>query len=606
MRGFLIVLICLALLAQVAFVFSRSRGTDTPGDAPAGAPARVSGPGLAALLTISASEKTVNEDRPPKHGAETLRGAVTDADGAPAAGVTVLAAQRDTARWDVYRGPSSEKRWLGTTDSDGVFVFDTLPAAEYVVAAFSPEGFALGMAEVRSGQPVDIVLLLAGHFSLSGTLLDAAGAPVPEAHVYALYGNSGANGPWTYWPATTDDHGRFAFHRMNARPRALLALHDDRRSALLELDPNAATSGITLAFGQDGELAGYLTETQEKKPASRTRLILTEAVYGLESHTSFSGRAGAYEFPGLRPAVYHISMQSDRYVLPQPPGPIAIEPGSRTELEVFVERGARVRGAVVGEDPRQTIADQEVLLVPENAALPEMTATTGATGVYQFSPVPQGRYRIVLADAAGALIEGTADIEVTGEKPITGPTYQVQPGVAVLGTVSTSSREPASGAIVFVRSDSLRGFERMATTDATGAFAFEDVPVGEPVRIWAELLERSSTPYVSKGVPASGIASLAFSLTLNNTSRIAGVVTNSQGVPIPGASVVCTPEQLSTTDRWITTTGIDGTFVFDRLTEGAYGLLAGADAAQLDESTQRRVSIGAGQHSDGVTMMLPL
>lgn len=606
MRGFFIALICLALLAQVAFVFSRSRGADAPHTGAEGAPARVSGPGLAALITLSTSEKSVNEDRPPKHGKESLRGAVSRADGAPAAGVTVLAAQRDTARWDVYRGPGSEKRWLGSTDSDGLVQFDTLPAASYAVAAFSPEGFALGMVEVRGGQPADIVLQLVPHFSLSGTLTAADGAPVPEAHVYALYGGPGAIGPWDYWPATTDAQGRFAFHRMNARPRALLALHEDRRSALLELDPAAATSGIALSFGQAGELAGYLTETPDEKAAARTRLILTEAVYGLESHTSFTGRAGAYAFAGLRPAVYRMSMQSERYVLPESPASIVIEPGSRTELELFVERGARVRGAVIGQDPRQTVADQEVRLVPENPAQPEMSAMTGATGVYQFSPVPKGRYRVALADSAGVLVEGSAEIEVTSEKPLTGPTYRVQPGVPVLGMVSTSSREPAAGALVYVRSDSLRGFERVVTTDAAGTFSVEDVPVGEPVRIWAELLDRSSTPYVSKGVPASGIDSLSFSLTLSNTSRISGVVTNSQGVAVPGAVVACDPEQLSTTDRWLATTGIDGSFTFDRLTEGAYRLLAGTDAAHLDESTQRRVSIGAGQQSDGITMTLPL
>ncbi|MBI1320688.1 MAG: hypothetical protein GC168_17325 [Candidatus Hydrogenedens sp.] len=605
MRGFLIFLLCVALLAQIAFVLTRTQGDgDASSAAPAATQSQAAGPGLSALLTPSQSERSVNEGRPPKHGKEQLRGVVTDAAGAPAPGVNILAVERDASRWNVYRGPGNEKRWPAVTDASGTFVLDTLPAGGFAVAAFDAQGFALDMAEITAGHPADIVLQLAPHFSLSGTVADTAGEPVEEAHVYALYGAADNNGPWTYWPATTDKNGRFAFHRMNNRPRALLAVREDETSAVLELAPDAATSGLALAFGQDGELAGYVTQADDQRPARKTRLLLTEALYGLETHTVFSGGGGAFEFAGIRPAVYRLTMDSSQYVMTETPEPVLIAPDSRSKIEVLVEQGARVRGSVIGQDPRQRIESQTVRLVPLDDSLPEMTVLTGATGVYQFHPVPRGKYSVVLADAAGALVEGSREIEVGEDKRVAGPTFQVEPGVSIRGTVATAAREPAVDATVYVRSDSIRGFERVVSTADDGAFHVENVPVGEPVRIWAESLDRSSTPYVSNGVPAGGIESLSFSLTLSNRGRIEGAVVDAQGAPVPGAVVACYPEQISTAEQWTATAGPDGAFVLDHLTEGTYRLLAGIEVRSLDETTQRRIVLEVGQQAGGVTLTL--
>src|ERR1051325_10886540 len=82
---------------------------------------------------------------------------------------------------------------------------------------------------------------------------------------------------------------------------------------------------------------------------------------------------------------------------------------------------------------------------------------------------------------------------------------------------------------------------------------------------------------MNKGRIFSAIAIIVFSLLLSGivlaqgtTSRITGVVTDASGAPVAGATVTLTQEGTGTTQK--AQTGDSGTYTFDLIQPGSYGI----------------------------------
>jgi formylglycine-generating enzyme required for sulfatase activity/protocatechuate 3,4-dioxygenase beta subunit len=132
-----------------------------------------------------------------------LTGKVVDSDGKGIEGARVIVHKLQASDWaELYL------KWL-ETDAEGRFEFRALPPGyEYVLSAKKMH-YLVGQTEVRSESVCDnhidgiSIVLPRGKFSVSGSVVDAKGKPVPNAMVYCTgKGQAGIN-------SHTDADGRF-------------------------------------------------------------------------------------------------------------------------------------------------------------------------------------------------------------------------------------------------------------------------------------------------------------------------------------------------------------------------------------------------------------
>ncbi|OIH93670.1 hypothetical protein BIU90_08415 [Curtobacterium sp. MCBA15_001] len=137
-------------------------------------------------------------------------GTVTDADGAPAAGVTVVATPT---------GPDSGDAVTTTTDADGAFTLDGLqPTTEYSIVAgtgdTASEPVVLTTVDVgEAPTPLAVTLQAAPTVEQPGTVIDAAGAPAADVEVVAT-----PTDPTTGTAVTTSTDADGAFDLVGLAP----------------------------------------------------------------------------------------------------------------------------------------------------------------------------------------------------------------------------------------------------------------------------------------------------------------------------------------------------------------------------------------------------
>ena len=596
MRAFLILVLVIIIIAQIAFLFMKQGGSDLVTDAidTTTTLPEPTGPALSTALSLSPSELARKGKRPVRTGIEILRGIVLDEANNPVPDATVHVLDRALERWDVFQGPRNISRWRAQTDAEGAFSIDTVPLGSFLVVAMTDDQLGLTLASVTNrGSAGDAIVRLEPTRAVKGQVLDDAGQPVDSARVYAIHGRDPRDNPWAFLPATTDKEGKFHFDKMTGAPAAFLATTSKKVSALVE--PDAETGPIVLQVQPPGGLVGYLIEAETDRTAGRTGIILTEATYGLESHKAFASGSAGFRFEGIRPGTYRVGLESRKYVLNDSAMVIEMEPGANERVELLARSGASVRGRVVGEDGRRGAQGVTVRLVSDIASTAISETATDSGGTYSFQPLPPGRYTVSVAGTHAELTEGNHTFRADHGSRVAGPVFQLQSGTIIRGMVTTADGSPASGANVNLVSDNVPGLRRVAIVNSDGGFEIDDAPPGDAVRVWAEHLGFASTPYFSKTLPAEGVEKLNFQLSLDSRGLIAGSVASNTGEPIAHATVTCFPEHISTAPQWKTVTGLDGGFQFENLTEGTYRLVFEADAGSLSPEAQQRIALDAGQ-----------
>lgn len=233
--------------------------------------------------------------------------------------------------------------------SDGAFHIEA-PGGTYNLTIAGPE-FARAMVEARvAGGVTDLgTITVERGRSLSGRVLDAAGAPVAEATVVAGALLSG-DGSKLYIEdesinaksTTTDDDGRFVLSGFGPHRITAVAGKDGvGRSTSISVPPGPASADVDLLLSATGSLAG--TMTLDGKPLAEAVVIANPLGATASNFFVVTGADGSYALDALTPGEYIVypmlggggPRPKDMYVQAA-----SIRAGQRTTVDVAATSGS--------------------------------------------------------------------------------------------------------------------------------------------------------------------------------------------------------------------------------------------------------------------------
>ncbi|MCC6142554.1 MAG: carboxypeptidase regulatory-like domain-containing protein [Candidatus Hydrogenedentes bacterium] len=362
-------------------------------------------------------------------GDKILQVTVDDA-GRPAAGVPVRVDQRplDTPRR--LRGFDQESYWTGTTGSDGVATFTTLPAGRVIVRAMGNEAFAIGAAEMGSdAAEQQLRLSLSPVSGASGYVVTESGTPAADVLVFALDASQPDTAPANLlfaFPERTDTAGTFAFPYFPA-PARLVAWKDGAALAVSDL-VMPASEGTRLVLGPGVTLTGRLVQGGSEKAVPNVRVDLAGDL-GLAPESAVTTADGSFVFRNLRPVEYWLYVQNRDYALQAPVPALTVNVAAAPDvLTIPLERTGYLRGRFLDSDTEAGVTGAPVEI--SSATRGTFTVATDQGGYYFFDGLPSGTYTLRAPESAdyGVLNPEALEeqLEVKPAEQTAGPVLRVR------------------------------------------------------------------------------------------------------------------------------------------------------------------------------------
>jgi protocatechuate 3,4-dioxygenase beta subunit len=415
------------------------------------------GPDAAAPEASGAGPEAPAAPGPPPTGLApaALRGAVLEADGAPADGaaVSVLAGGRVRA--------------AVTAGDDGAFRIEGLEPGEYLLVARRDDRAAapVGPVPLAPGEELaGLTLVLAPGGSLAGTVLDAGTREPIEGATVAAAGAS----------ATTDRIGRFRLRGLPPGPTVLAATAPgyEPREAPLELYARAET-GFEVALSRGARIRGRVLSS------------------GGEPVAGAQVRPVPYRFDGAEGAAAGAAAGADgSFDLASPAGTVRVEGSSpageagRTELfdlapgtvkesvELRLAPAAALAGTVRGADGTPVPGAAVQVASVDGKAL--AAGVADVDGHFGFSPLPPGPVTVAAASGEARGHAGPLELAEGGAARA-----DVTLGAETLdGIVVDAGGRPLPGASVAAWPEGgSRGLAATAVAGPDGTFSLHGLPV---------------------------------------------------------------------------------------------------------------------------------
>jgi hypothetical protein len=391
-----------------------------------------------------------------------------------------------------------------SSDRDGRYTLQGLPAGEYLVSATAPD-YAPGVA--NGGKPIAFssqdketksqvdINLREGGARLTGVVMDSFGGTVAGAKVQANFGAADlTRGELIAQTTITDQKGQFVLS-CSPGPVRLIAVADGHAAGYATRP--APSNGVELIVTPSSSIRGSIV-TEQGEPVANVR-VMAEKQFALPQRAK-SDDSGRFVISGLSSGVYRLRASGDRW-LGDYPQTIALSlADTARDVVVTVRRAAAIRGTLLGADGRPCVHGQ-VHLGPraQDYSLPMLDATSSAAGAVSFEAVLAGTYQ-VSASCLDSNPEAIQLLEV-GSSDQSGLVWKLEPRLRIEGRVVDNKRNPIPRFLVsLVPGNGSRGTQQAHAPDPKtpqqtiptspeGAFAFRGLSAGTYTLHGANLVE---------------------------------------------------------------------------------------------------------------------
>lgn len=532
----------------------------------------------------AASQPSGPENAAPPPG--TVRGRVVDRGGIALNHATVTVVLH-TPPGERNYALVSDYRETAKVDGEGKFSFAVPGGGVYRFTA-EAEGFAPALKEgVRPGDDIELVADVGATLEVRAT--DKIGGKAVEGVLVVFRAPKFA----VLRRAKTPADGVVKFVDLPAGVGTVTAEHDEFVPRLnveqkLEVGENAV---FALELDPGKSIKGQVLSADEQRP-------IEGAVVTVRKKTVATDAGGRFLVKGLAPEPHEIRTASEGFLANERSVNLA---GSRAqaECEIFLDRGATVRGRVVNEQG-ESVVDAELKLFEswgggeetsmwEDWSLRHLKAKTGQDGSFKISgiapqPWSQRTLRVRHPLYADAFERG---IKLAKKDDEIFVAITLRAGGAISGRVTDDQNRPLAGARVELRArNTYEGYQEtenelgeqtwketnltVAGSDAEGAFAFANLSEGRyELRVEAK---GWSTGYrgdlkLSKGGRLEGLQ-----ITLEKGEPLKGYVVDGEEKPLAGANVHVSTKNGNAS----AVSGADGTFQIDTIPKGPYDVSASA------------------------------
>ncbi|MEO8842676.1 MAG: carboxypeptidase-like regulatory domain-containing protein [Kofleriaceae bacterium] len=544
--------------------------------------------------------------------AAPIRVALKLSRGAAVTGKVVDAAGKPVQAWIVASSASEpfpvvDARRDGVASKpDGTFAITALAAGTWRLTASSSEAQATSAPIVLDGThpKTDVTIVLATGATVTGKVVDKAGAPVTAANVKVVQRG------WVPWRGVrqvfTRGDGSFTISGLPRLAVDVVAQSDRGSSAVTPIDLASGAGTVTLTLDVDGAIAGVVVDTsgapvgdaQITAVSEPTGKLADLAVRGAQETVSDQG--GAFQLTGLPAGRYRVraarpGTSEDEQEL----APFVVVKAGNANVKLVIAREGKLTGRV-------TFADGSVPL-GFTVRLGNTYGTPFASTDGSFSLTTVAGTHAMVVDGQSFLAAKSRDVTIVEAKATDVGTIVVEKGRSTSGRVlderggTIAGAKVAAGALLtgggaelYIPDESIGAKD--TTSDANGHFRIDGFGPS-PITITAG--KDGAGRSASVQAPA-GSDSATVDLVLAPTTGVEGKVTRS-GQPLGETVVIANPIGAASSTFFVVT-GVDGTFALDALAPGAYiiyPMIGGGGSKPKDMYIVRiDASIGTRTHVD--------
>ena len=537
----------------------------------------------------------------------SLAGRVVGASGNGVAGASVRLKPDITTR---LRSHISSRDTFKRTDADGRFRFDHVIAGTWSLEASAGATAAkIEAIELPPGTTQEFELQLRAQDQLTVIVSTHRGQPVADASIQVAA--KGATTQNSY--GRTDSSGR-AQIEIAPGPALVTVEHPEQpdESRQVIFDPGNNELAIQLQAG--GEISGTVRSAAGAPLAQATVEAHSEDVLDIEvtlreylsqPARTVSDRNGQFRLTGLEQGRYLLAASAPGYAESGPAQPIEIDGQSVSGVDIVLEPGASLTGAVTGLEPGDLA---QVAITASRDALWQGT-TPDAEGNFALQDLAPGAWAIVarLGDFATRTVERSITIEPGVAEAFVELPFER--GLRLSGQVLAAGEPLSRG---FLSADRQGGGDgARAPTDHRGHFEMEGLEPGS-YRLSISRFA-GSTEYRSIDLQTDHEGLL---IDLQPEAIIAGVVLDATtGQPLEGVwltagdaaavAALARGEESQTVHRTMTIAGSAYSMV-----GGRFEVRLGPSAEQLwvnhdgYQSARLSLAIAPGQHQSGIVIEL--